>query len=172
VTWWTWHVWWTRNAFVQWNAICASNAFIIPEIFISYDFYVISDRKSRGNCLISLTVDMSPLCSETCMDLATMVLAVKEMNAPMRRRSVTSHPSFNSTDDLTHLSQPSHELWRVSEICMSSSTSMIASAAYRMKRTGSELWGTSLWANVDFLVWKRKTKWGKRGRGTGERHHG
>ena len=44
--------------------LCASNAFIIP-IFISYNFYVISNRKSCGNCLMSLTVDMSPLCSET-----------------------------------------------------------------------------------------------------------
>ena len=62
-----WHVTcWTHNAFVQWNAICASNAFIITKIFISYDFYVISNQKSCGNCLILLRVDMSPLCSETC----------------------------------------------------------------------------------------------------------
>jgi len=40
--------------------------FIIPKIFISYDFNVISSRKSCGNGLISLTVDMSPLCPETC----------------------------------------------------------------------------------------------------------
>ena len=55
--------WWTHNAFVQWNAICASNAFIIPKIFIGYDFYVIANRKSCGNGLISLTVDMSHLCT-------------------------------------------------------------------------------------------------------------
>ena len=58
--------WWTHNAFVQRNAICDSNVIIIPRIFISYDFYVISDRKSCGNGLMSLTVDMSHLCSETC----------------------------------------------------------------------------------------------------------
>ena len=56
--------WWTRNAFVQGNAICTSNAFIIVKIFISYGFYVISDRKSCGNGLILLKVDMSPLCSK------------------------------------------------------------------------------------------------------------
>ena len=44
--------------------LCDSNAFIIPKIFISYDFYVISDRKSCENGLILLTVDMSPLCSK------------------------------------------------------------------------------------------------------------
>ena len=58
-----WHLtWWTHNAFVQWNAICTSNVFIIPKIFISYYFYIISNRKSCGNGLISLRVNMSHLC--------------------------------------------------------------------------------------------------------------
>ena len=81
VTWWTWHLCALQVSGVAQHkgdmshvghimrlciAICASNTFIIPEIFISYNFYVISNRKSCGNGLISLRVDMSPLCSETC----------------------------------------------------------------------------------------------------------